>query len=376
LYGHCHTTESEFVRLGKEYLIKNLEEAIMRFRIRAYIVPLLIGILTIFPMILFFVDDGNSDESRSAGQPSVGVKEQKFGPDDIVTPVHGPSWLKQIGIFDIRLTPMGKMGGYNPPLPSPRKEPYFPVEGVSRGGRMGMGMGGMLGRSRFNYRSAPSEIERLMGESFFLAGIDLYRLNCQSCHGPNGKGIPPEINSLIGPFQLTSPALIEERAKKSGKQLAEDVAKELASQTEENILHRLQNGGNKMPPFRRLKGKEVNALMQYLKRHAGVPESQGKDILVQQTVPRVGEHLMKGTCHICHDAAGPGSGHMGMMMGGIIPSLASFPWEQSMQSLVWQVELGSRTMMMMGDPRMPAYPYITANETAASYLYLVKYPPY
>ena len=66
---------------------------------------------------------------------------------------------------------------------------------------------------------------------------------------------------------------------------------------------------------------------------------------------------------------------MGMMMGGIIPSLASFPWEQSMQSLVWQVELGSRTMMMDG-PRMPAYPYITANETAASYLYLMQYPPY
>ena len=353
----------------------------MRFRTGAYVVPLLIGVFTILLMILVSVDNGNSDESGSAEKPSVSVKEQNAGPDNIVTPVRGPSWLKQIGIFDIRLTPMGEMGGHNPPLPSPRKEPYFPVEGVSPGGRMGsrmgsrMGMGGMMGQSQFNYRAGPYEIESLMGERFFLAGIDLYRLNCQSCHGPNGRGIPPEINSLIAPFRLTSPALIEEQAKKSGKQLGEDVAKELASQAEENILQRLRNGGNKMPPFRHLEGEEVNALMQYLKRQAGAPESQGKEILVKQSVSRVGEHLMKGTCHICHDAAGPGSGHMGMMMGGIIPSLASFPWEQSMQSLVWQVELGSRAMMM-GDLRMPAYPYITADETAASYLYLMQYPPY
>jgi hypothetical protein len=66
---------------------------------------------------------------------------------------------------------------------------------------------------------------------------------------------------------------------------------------------------------------------------------------------------------------------MGMMQG-IIPSLASFPVEQSMQSIVWQVELGSRTMMMMGGQRMPAYPYITAEEAGAAYLYLIQYPPY
>jgi hypothetical protein len=31
---------------------------------------------------------------------------------------------------------------------------------------------------------------------------------------------------------------------------------------------------------------------------------------------------------------------------------------------------------MMGGPRMPAFPYITAEEAATAYLYLVQYPPY
>ena len=128
-----------------------------------------------------------------------------------------------------------------------------------------------------------------------------------------------------------------------------------------------------MPPFRHLKGQEINALMQYLRRHVGDPDSKGKDILVTESVVRVGEHLVKGTCSICHDATGPGMGRMGMMRG-VIPSLASFPWEQSIQRVVWQVEFGTRGMMMGGN-RMPAFPYITPEEAVASYLYLLKYPP-
>ncbi|MEJ2657953.1 MAG: c-type cytochrome, partial [Desulfobacterales bacterium] len=290
-----------------------------------------------------------------------------------VTPVRGPSWLKQIGVFDINTTPMGEMGGYGPPPPSPRKEPKFPVEAAPLDDRTGMGMGGMMGRSYSNYQLSPSEVEKLTAERFLLAGIDLYRLNCRSCHGPNGNGAPPEIHSLIAPFQGTSPALIQERAKKSGKPMNKDLAKEVAKLALGNILQLLQKGSNKMPPFRHLEGEEINALIQYLQVHVGVPEAKGKTILVTQSVSRVGEHLVKGTCHICHDALGPGRGRMGMMQG-IIPSLASFPYEQSMQSIVWTVGLGSR--MMMGGQRMPAYPYITADEAAAAYLYLLKYPPY
>jgi mono/diheme cytochrome c family protein len=345
----------------------------MRVRVAAFIGPVLTGIFIIFMALLVFADNGKPRDSQSAGQSGVSNK-QIAEPGGVVTPVHGPSWLKQIGIFDIRATAMGERGGYDPPPPSPRKEPEFPVETERSGNPMGMGMGGMMGRSYSNDRLSPSEVKRLMSEQFFLAGIDLFRLDCRSCHGPNGNGAPPEINSLIGPFQGTSPALLEERMKKLGRPIGEDLAKQLAAQAEENIRQRLQKGGKKMPPFRHLDREEVNALLKYLKAHVGAPESQGKEILVMQSVSRVGEHLVKGTCRICHDATGPGVGRMGMMRG-TIPSLASFPWEQSMQSVVWQVELGSR-MMMMGGQRMPAYPYITAEEAAATYLYLLHYPPY
>ena len=344
----------------------------MRVRVAAFIGTILIGIFIVFMAIFMFLDKGKAGESQSGRQSELKDK-QNFDPADIVTPVGGPSWLKQIGIFDIRASAMGEMGGYDPPPPSPRKEPVFPIETSRSGGRMGMG--GMMGRSYSNDRLSPSELERLMGQQFFLAGSDLYRLDCRSCHGPNGGGKPPEINSLIGPFQGISPALLEKRMKELGRPIGAKLAKDLAAQAEENIRQRLQNGGKKMPPFKHLDREEVNALLKYLKAHVGDPESQGKEDLVMQSVSRVGEHLVKGTCRICHDATGPGVGRMGMMQG-IIPSLASFPVEQSMQSIVWQVELGSRTMMMMGGQRMPAYPYITAEEAGAAYLYLIQYPPY
>ena len=66
-------------------------------------------------------------------------------------------------------------------------------------------------------------------------------------------------NSLIGPFQGTSPALLEKRMKKLGRPIGAKLARGLAGQAEQNIRQRLQNGGKKMPPFRHLDGKEVNA---------------------------------------------------------------------------------------------------------------------
>lgn len=130
-----------------------------------------------------------------------------------------------------------------------------------------------------------------------------------------------------------------------------------------------------MPAFRHLKGDERDALIAYLQVLAGVSSKGGGRILVTESVARVGEHLVKGTCHICHNATGSGGGHMAMM-SGIIPSLASFPVEKTMQDVIRQLEQGSMPMMaMMGGQIMPAYPYITEDEGAAAYLYLEKYPP-
>lgn len=136
----------------------------MRVRIAAFNGPVLIGIFIVLTSILVFLDNGKTDESQSAGLPGVNAKEQNVGPTYMVTPVSGPSWLKQIEIFDIRLTAMGEMGGYDPPPRSPRKEPNFPVEEEPPGGRMRMGMGKMMERPYSNYRSDPSEVERLILE--------------------------------------------------------------------------------------------------------------------------------------------------------------------------------------------------------------------
>jgi mono/diheme cytochrome c family protein len=335
---------------------------------------LVLGVIGLFSVSLTIVG------VKSFGEENHSKKSENRSPSSfVVTPVQGPSWIHHLGIFDLSRTAMGKMGGLEPPFSSQRQEPNFSIQYPSSRGRGmmggGMGMGGMMGRIYSNYRSDPEELMKLMNEKFFLTGVDLYRLNCQSCHGPYGHGSPPEINALIGPVEGTSPALIKARMKKWGRPIDDQLARELASQAEASIRERLQKGGKKMPPFNHLDGEEVNALFQYLQKHVGALKEGEKDLRVTQSVARVGEHLTKGTCHICHDTVGPGSGRMAAMRG-IIPSLASFPYEQSIQSVVRQVEFGTmRMMMMMSGQRMPAFPYITEDEAAAAYLYLVRYQP-
>ena len=258
---------------------------------------------------------------------------------------------------------------------SRRKEPGLANEESAAEGSAGTGIERTIGRIFSNYRSNQSEVARLMNETFRLAGSDLYRLNCQSCHSPNGTGKPPEINSVIGPVQGTSKAFIENWGKKLGHPIDEDMIRQLVAEAVSTLRDRLDNGGKKMPAFKHLKGEERDALIAYLQVLSGVSSEGAQRALVTESVARVGEHLVKGTCHICHDAAGPGGGHMAMMQG-IIPSLASFPNEKTMQDVIRQVEDGSMPMMsMMGGQIMPAYPYFTEDEGAAAYLYLVNYPP-
>jgi len=287
----------------------------------------------------------------------------------VVTPVEGRSWMHHLGIADVRNTALGQMGGNEPAPTSRRQEPELTKP--EQNGPLSRAVDRIFSL----FRSESEESAKLMGDTFLLTGSDLYRLNCQSCHGPGGVGSPPEIKSLLGPVEGTSPALIQERMKKLGREINAKLAGELAAGAESSIRERLQHGGEKMPPFHHLRGDEVDALLVYLKDLAGVPVSEPRGQLVPQSIARVGEHVVKGTCHICHDATGPGGGHMAMMQG-VIPSLASFPEQNSMQEIVRQVRMGSSRMMgMMGGSTMPAFPYITEEEAAAAYLFLLKYPP-
>ncbi len=283
-----------------------------------------------------------------------------------VSPATGPSWLSHLGLT-VSQTHMGQMGGTQPIPATARREPR--VEANS-------GLHSEMRKFLPLWRSAPNQAGAVFNEPFLLAGADLYRLNCRSCHGPDGKGSPPEINSLIGPVQAASPAMIERRMKARGTEIGNDMAQQMAAEAEKSLRDRLQNGGKTMPPFKHLRGDEVEALLAYLDHLAGVPAGQHVPRLVTESAARVGEHMVKGTCQICHDATGPGGGHMGMMRG-VIPSLASLTEEHSLSSLTNQVRYGSSGMMMrmMGGSQMPPFPYFTDEEIAAAYFYLQAYPP-
>lgn len=285
-----------------------------------------------------------------------------------VTPVTGPSWIRHLGV-SLEQTHMGQMGGGGQAPPSGREEPTPELEGSQGVLRR------LVSRVFALFRQGEDQAGP-MNEPFTISGADLYRLNCRSCHGPDGRGAPPEIKSLVDPVRGTSPALIQARMKKLGRPLSEEMVRQLADQGEAAIRQRLQKGGEKMPPFRHLQGAEVDSLLMYLKQLAGVPKDEWHPIPVTESVARVGEHLVKGTCHVCHSATGPGGGHM-MMMRGVIPSLASFPEDVPPWMVVRKVREGMGGMggMMGYRPRMPVFSYVTEPEVLAAYLYLEKVPP-
>jgi mono/diheme cytochrome c family protein len=315
----------------------------------------------------------------SASEPSGGGTESPTSPPNApryhVSPVQGPSWLKHLGLT-ISATRMGKMGGTEAAPASGRQEPEL--------GSGESALGQVMGRFLDRFLGSEENASRLLDQPFQLSGADLYRLSCQSCHGPTGEGAPPEIKSLVDPAGGTSPELIMQRIEARGASIDRQMAAQLAAQATEAIRKRLAEGGEKMPPFPHLRGDEVDALLAFLRELAGAPAGEDTRMLVPESAARVGEHLIKGTCHVCHDATGPGGGHMAMMRG-IIPSLASFPRELSLSSVERQVEYGSSPMMrhmgggMMGGGGarevMPALPFITGPEVAAGYFYLAEYPP-
>jgi mono/diheme cytochrome c family protein len=262
-----------------------------------------------------------------------------------VTPVEGPSWLKRLGLSH-RGSSMGQMGQMGA-IPSSTAASAW-------------------GRSSF-----PESLER----PFTLSGADLYRLDCQACHNVGGIGLPPEIRSLIDPVRATSPAVIREQMAKRGVTLGAAQLKQMASQAEAALRERLQKGGEKMPAFRHLEGVEVEALLNYLKSLAGVPGANEKQMRITEPAVRVGEHVVKGTCLICHDATGPGRDAIAATPG-LVPSLASFLEQDPVATVVRKAREGAPAPGMIGKRgEMPVLSYLTPEELDAAYLYLVVYPP-
>ena len=264
-----------------------------------------------------------------------------------VTPVRGPSNLVRLGLTT-ETSVMGRTGRWGPP---PTDDP-LPIPSITY--------------SENTIR--PSQ----------LSGADLYRLDCQACHQVDGTGAPPEINAIIGPVQATSAEVMAERMKKLGRPLTAAFALQLATDSKKDLLDRLKNGGKKMPSFGHLTVQEVQALVAYLEVLAGVPGAEKRQFVVTEPMLRIGELLVKGTCHTCHGATGRWPDPEELLQGAV-PPLGSFPTERSMLQVIRKVRHGAPVVMgrafMSYRGRMPVFDYLKDDEVSAAYLYLMTYPP-
>ena len=271
----------------------------------------------------------------------------------VVSPVEGESWLAHLHrSFDE--TSMGKSSGvYGPAPPMPSEWPLpLPALQLSN---------------------------KFTGQSTTLYGSDLYRFKCQGCHGASGTGAPPEINSVIDPVRATSASMYIERMKKVGMDVTSKEAVLLAKQANGMLLDRLHKGGTDMPsPNPNLSDAEVRSLFAYLRQLAGIPGAEKQQVAVVEPALRVGEHIVKSTCHICHASVGHNPSPQELLEAQI-PPLSSLTSRLSLNQFVTKVTVGTAVLEgSLAIPvrgRMPVFTYLTPDEAADAYLYLSLYPP-
>ena len=229
-----------------------------------------------------------------------------------------------------------------------------------------------------NTEAAPRSQFEAGKQGLVLHGADLYRLNCRGCHGEFGLGAPPEINSVIEPSRATSAPFILDRMRKRGMETSRAQATEMANQAKESLLKRLHVGGVDMPPFPQLSDPEVRAIFGYLRQLAEIPGAERQQVSLEEPSVRVGEHIVKSTCHICHNAVGVNPGPNELMQG-TIPPLSTLTTRVSLPEFERKVRHGAP--ILMGTPlvpyrgRMPVFDYLSEREVADAYLYLKQYPP-
>jgi mono/diheme cytochrome c family protein len=160
-------------------------------------------------------------------------------------------------------------------------------------------------------------------------------------------------------------------------------AAELARQAKVLLLQRLHKGGEAMPPFPQLNELEIRSIVAYLELLSEVPGAEGNQVAVKESSNRVGEHIVKSTCHICHSAVGPNPDPE-QLYDGAIPPLSTLTTRTSLPEFVRKVTIGAP--IIMGAPplsyrdsyrgRMPVFRYLSHADAAEAYLYLTLYPPH
>lgn len=260
-----------------------------------------------------------------------------------ITPVQGPSTLHHLGLT-IEQSSMGWAGQWSPPAAA----------------------------AESGARSEPA------GGPFELAGADLYRISCRACHKADGTGAPPEINSILGPVRSASVQWMTADMKARGRDLGAGFIKQLTTATEADLRTRLRQGGHNMPSFEQISEQEYAVLRPYLDKLAGVPATRPEGRTIVEPADRVGELVVKGTCHICHDATQPNQ-QPTTVLSGVIPALASFPSGKTGGDFVHKVKAGAQIPLSVGGVmsrgRMPVFDYLTEPEVAAAYSYLMTYRP-
>jgi mono/diheme cytochrome c family protein len=272
------------------------------------------------------------------------------GTGDIsVTAVKGESWIRHVG-RSFGETSMGKTWNLGPAPPDPGSEPPPWQLNLSPG--------------------FPTPIVTLHGS-------DLYRMTCQGCHKESGQGAPPEINSVIDPVRATSVAVITARMKAASREMSRSDIAAMAKESKVMLLQRLHIGGQHMlPPT--MSEAEIRSLVAYLEQLSDIPGAEKNQIAVRESSYRVGEHIVKSTCHVCHSATGPNPSPE-QILKGEIPPLSALTTRVSLSGFVRKVTSGAP--ILMGTPptyyrgHMPVYVYLSQDEAAAAYLYLIRYPP-
>ena len=304
----------------------------MRNRCVAFIAGSIVG------ATLTIVGTGSSNEQAT---PPAKTKTR----EPVVTPVAGPSWLNHLGLR-YSDTSLGRSGASYGPPPTQQPPP-------------------------------PGAAPLALGRPVELSGADLYRLNCQSCHRAEGTGSLPEIKSVLGLVQGSSLELVRQQLQKAGTPSAGSAARAQATRARADLYGRIQKGGQRMPGFAHLQEADINAIYAYLTLLAGAPDAPPQSHQAT-SLARLGEHVVKGTCHNCHDAVGPRPSRQALVQG-TIPPLTTLLQDKPVADFVTKVRRGAP--VLMGDPafhyrgRMPVLPFLQDVEVAAAYMFLVDYPP-
>ena len=133
-----------------------------------------------------------------------------------------------------------------------------------------------------------------------------------------------------------------------------------------------------MPSFDQISEQEYAVLRPYLDDLAGLPSVRPTRRSITEPADRVGELVVKGTCHICHDASQV-TQRPTTVLSGVIPSLASFPSGKTSGDFVRKAHVGAEVPLsaggVMSRGRMPVFGYLTEPEVASAYSYLTTYRP-